>query len=128
MKAVLDGGALLPLLLGSAYTRNRKPQVRTSRRFLKTSSKFQRVVAFESARPYFLTFGDGASECIAAGSLPSGDNPPFQPRCLATLTSQETHVAILLQHMASFNIMSETLPLTGTTPLQFENGIATGFS
>ncbi|MEC8411096.1 MAG: DUF1805 domain-containing protein, partial [Planctomycetota bacterium] len=77
---------------------------------------------------YFLTFGDGASECIAAGSLPSRDNPPFQPRCLDTLTSHESLVAILLHQLASFNIMSETLPLTVTTPLQFENGIATGFS
>ena len=85
-------------------------------------------MAFESALHYFLTFGDGASECIAAGSLPSGDNPPYQPRCLDSLTSHESLVAILLHQLASFNIMSETLPLTVTTPLQFENGIATGFS
>ena len=96
--------------------------------FLKTSSTCQAGGGFRIGSALFFDVWRWASDCIAAGSLPSEDHPPFQPRCLDSLTSHESLVAILLHQLASFNIMSETLPLTVTTPLQFENGIATGFS
>ena len=45
--------------------------------FLKTRQHARRVVAFESALHYFLTFDDGVWECILVGSLPSGDDHPY---------------------------------------------------